>query len=269
MKEAPAPRRIALGLAYDGEAWSGWQAQRSPALPTVQEALEAALSAVADHPVTTVCAGRTDAGVHATAQVVHFDTEAPRRSEAWLRGTNSLLPSSIAVQWAREVPAEFHARFSALRRGYRYLVLNRAQRAPLLAGRVCLERRALDAQCMQGAAQCLLGEQDFSAFRGAGCQSRTAMRRVDSLEVRRDGELVVIDICANAFLLHMVRNIVGALLRIGSGAESAAWLAALLASRDRRLGAATAPAAGLYLTRVDYAPNWGLPAVRPMLHLPG
>jgi tRNA pseudouridine38-40 synthase len=259
MPGATELRRVALGLEYQGSAYAGWQAQRSPQLPTVQETLERALARVADHPVSTGCAGRTDAGVHAGRQVVHFDTPAARPLRAWVMGVNSLLPRDIAVQWAREVAPDFHARFSALYRRYRYLVLVRGQRSALLSAAVCHERRPLDAVRMHEAAQCLLGEQDFSAFRGAGCQSRTPMRRVDRIAVDRAGDLLSIEIEANAFLLHMVRNIVGSLLEIGAGERPAGWLAEVLASRDRRLAAATAPAQGLYLVDVGYAACWELP----------
>ena len=170
------PRRVALGLEYHGGGFAGWQAQRAPRLPTVQETLEQALSRVADHRVSTICAGRTDAGVHATAQVVHFDTGAARPERAWVMGVNSLLPAGIAVQWTREVPGDFHARFSATSRCYRYLMLTRPQRSALMAGAICLARRTLDAPRMHEAAQCLLGERDFSAFRGAG-SSVTPPRR--------------------------------------------------------------------------------------------
>lgn len=259
MPGATELRRVALGLEYQGSAYAGWQAQRRPRLPTVQETLERALARVADHPVSTVCAGRTDAGVHASRQVVHFDTPAARPLRAWVMGANSLLPRDVAVQWAREVAPDFHARFSALYRRYRYLVLVRGQRSALLSAAVCHERRALDAVCMHEAAQCLLGEQDFSAFRGAGCQSRTPMRRVDRIAVARAGELLSIEIEANAFLLHMVRNIVGSLLEIGSGERPAGWLGEVLASRDRTLAGATAPAQGLYLVDVGYEARWELP----------
>lgn len=256
----PAARRFALGIEYDGAAFSGWQAQRRADLPTLQETLERALAAVADHPVSTVCAGRTDAGVHARAQVVHFDTTAERPERAWVLGANAHLPRGIAVQWARPVPESFHARFSAVSRSYRYLVLNRRQRSALWDGRCWQLRHALDADAMARAGQALIGEQDFSAFRGSGCQSRTPMRRVESLQVARAGECVTIDIRANAFLLHMVRNIAGALVKVGSGEREESWIGALLASRDRRQAAATAPPQGLYLVAVGYAADWGLPA---------
>lgn len=263
MPGASEARRIALGLEYRGDTFSGWQAQRSPRLPTVQEALESALGQVADTRVSTVCAGRTDAGVHASCQVVHFDTTADRPLRAWVQGVNSLLPKSIAVQWAREVDSTFSARFSATHRGYRYLILNRPLRSALLAGSVCEQRRPLDEQRMHQAAGQLLGERDFSAFRGAGCQSRTPMRRIDRVSVSRAGELLAIDIQANAFLLHMVRNIAGALMAVGTGERSVQWLGQVLESRDRRQSAATAPAAGLYLCAVGYASHWQLPGPPP------
>lgn len=260
MTHAAARQRIALGLEYHGGAFAGWQAQREPGLATVQETLEAALARVAAHPVSTVCAGRTDAGVHASGQVVHFDTDAERPLRAWVLGANAWLPQGVAVQWARAVAPAFHARFSAVHRRYRYLILTRAQRPALLAGAVCHERRALDAGRMHEAAQSLLGERDFSAFRGAGCQSRTPMRRVARIAVERDGDLLAIDITANAFLLHMVRNIVGSLLAIGRGERPVDWLAEVLEGRDRRCAGITAPAQGLYLVEVGYDAHWGLPS---------
>ncbi len=259
MASAPLPARIALGVEYDGSRFAGWQAQRTPGVITVQEVLESALERIATRPVTTICAGRTDAGVHASAQVLHFDTDVERPLRAWILGVNALLPRSISVQWAHHVEHDFNARFSAQYRRYRYLILTRAQRPALLAGRVCHERRGLDAACMHEAAQHLLGERDFSAFRGAGCQSRTPMRRVERIGVERDGELVVIDITANAFLLHMVRNIAGSLLAVGRGERPAGWIAEVLAGRDRTRAGITAPAHGLYLVDVGYAAHWGLP----------
>jgi tRNA pseudouridine38-40 synthase len=256
-------RRIALGVEYDGSLWSGWQSQRSPQLATIQETLETALARVANEPVRTVCAGRTDAGVHATAQVVHFDTAAERDQRAWVMGANSLLPRGIAVQWARTVEGEFHARFSATARHYRYLVLNRATPSPLHAARAAHWRPALDAARMHEAAQCLPGERDFSAFRAAGCQSTTPMRRLDRIRIERHGALIAIDVSANAFLLHMVRNIAGALLWVGEGRQPPAWLAELRDSRDRRRGAPTAPPGGLYLCAVDYDARWQLPPAPP------
>lgn len=257
---AAGAQRFALGLEYNGGAFCGWQAQRSPRLPTVQETLETALSKVADERITTVSAGRTDTGVHATCQVVHFDSSARRPARAWVKGVNALVPPGIAVQWVREVDASFNARFSATHRRYRYLILNRPERSALLAGAVCLQRRALDEGRMHEAAQFLIGERDFSAFRGAGCQSRTAMRRVDSIRVWRSGAVLAIDIQANAFLLHMVRITAGSLMAVGTGDRDSGWIREVLESRDRRRAGVTAPAAGLYLCAVGYAPGWGLPA---------
>lgn len=263
MSVSGGAQRIALCVEYDGRAFSGWQAQRDPARPTVQETLETALSRVANAPVFTVCAGRTDAGVHASAQVVHLDSPVPRPERAWVLGVNALLPASVAVQWAMNVPPDFHARFSAHSRRYRYLVHNRSARSALMAGRSCHERVPLDAHRMDRAAQVLVGEHDFSAFRGAGCQSRTPMRCVHAIEVRRSGEFVCIDICANAFLLHMVRNIAGSLLRVGRGEAEIDWMGVVLRSQDRRLAGSTAPPEGLYLVGVGYAPHWGLPPPPP------
>ncbi len=263
---ASGDQRVALCLEYDGSAFSGWQAQRQPARHTVQESLEGALAMIAGSPVTTVCAGRTDAGVHASAQVVHFDTSSLRPERAWVSGGNSLLPHGIAIQWAREVSNGFHARFSARSRRYRYLILNRSRRSALMGNRTALERRPLDVEKMDLAARVLPGEHDFSAFRGAGCQSRTPMRRVEQVSIRRAGDLVCVDIRANAFLLHMVRNIVGSLLRVGRGEESPEWIASLLHQRDRRLAGSTAPPQGLFLVGVDYDVGWGLPALPPAPH---
>lgn len=253
-----AAYRLALGLEYDGSAYNGWQVQGHA--PSIQGALNQALSAVADAPVSTLAAGRTDAGVHALGQVVHFDTPVAREHHAWLLGANSRLPGDIAVLWVRDVPAGFHARHSALSRSYRFLVLNRPVRPALERLRAWWVRLPLDAVAMQAAAAHLLGEHDFSAFRAAGCQAASPVRRLLSLEVRRQGEWVVIDCRANGFLYHMVRNIAGSLVRVGLGGASPEWLAGLLAGRDRKAAAPTAPARGLYLAGVEYPPELGLPA---------
>ena len=252
--------RIALGLEYDGSAFKGWQAQRDPAIPTVQEHLETALSRIANHPLRVHCAGRTDTGVHASGQVVHFETPSVRPDKAWVFGGNALLPRHISVQWARAVPDDFHARFSALSRRYRYCIVNAPVRPALLASFVTSHFQPLDAEYMHAAGQHLLGEHDFSAYRAQGCQSRTPMRNVHSLEVWRQGPLVIVDIEANAFLLHMVRNIVGVLLVIGEGRQPPEWSAELLAGRDRTRAAATAPPQGLSLVRVRYPERFALPA---------
>jgi len=249
--------RVALGIEYDGSAFCGWQTQ--PSRCAVQDHVERALSGIAGETVETVCAGRTDAGVHALSQVVHFDTGAQRPDTAWVRGGNTLLPSSVAVTWARIVPAEFHARYSALRRSYRYVLLNRAVRPAADAGKVGWFHLPLDEGRMQVAARGLLGEHDFSAFRSSECQARSPVRTLHALEIRRSGDYVIIDICANAFLHHMVRNIVGALIYVGKGAQDAGWLSELLEGRDRTRAAPTFDAAGLYLSGVEYDRAFGLP----------
>jgi tRNA pseudouridine38-40 synthase len=249
--------RFAAGLEYDGRAYSGWQFQ--PGLTTVQDALQRAFARVADAPIECTCAGRTDAGVHALEQVVHFDSDAARNERSWRLGANTYLPEDVSVIWVREVPAHFHARFSALARSYRYFIFNRDSRPALAAGRATWERRPLDAQRMHAAAQALLGEHDFSAFRAIECQARSPVRRVESLTVSRQGDWVRIDITANAFLHHMVRNIAGLLMPIGYGEVPPERVAAVLATRDRRQNAATAPPDGLYLAAVRYAPEFGLP----------
>ncbi len=227
---------------------------------TVQSELERALAAVATLPVRVHCAGRTDTGVHACGQLIHFDTPVTRGLKAWVMGTNTHLPNAVRVLWAKEVPADFHARFSALSRRYRYIIGNTRVRPALLNGQVTWQRRPLDAQLMHEEAQCLLGEQDFSSFRAASCQSNTAMRNIHSINVSRRGELVIIDVQANAFLHHMVRNIAGSLMAIGSGQRQAGWLADLLAIKDRNQAADTAAPDGLYLARVDYPEKYSLPA---------
>jgi tRNA pseudouridine38-40 synthase len=248
--------RIALGLEYDGSAFCGWQSQAGGG--SVQDALEAALSTVADGASRVVCAGRTDAGVHALAQVVHFDTDAQRPDTAWVRGVNAHLPSSVAVRWARPMPDEFHARFSATGRRYRYLLLNRGQRPGLMAARVGWFHRPLDADAMAEAAGLLLGEHDFSAFRAAECQAKSPVKTLRRAGVERHGDPLVFDFEASAFLHHMVRNLVGALVYVGKGAHPPAWLAELLAGRDRARAAPTFEACGLYFAGVDYDPAWQL-----------
>ncbi|MES2604853.1 MAG: tRNA pseudouridine(38-40) synthase TruA [Pseudomonadota bacterium] len=256
----PSTTRIALGIEYDGSAFSGWQAQLSPQLRTVQESLQQALSRVADHPILVHCAGRTDTGVHASGQVVHFDTLATRPLKAWVLGTNSNVDPHIAVRWAAEVPVEFHARFSAIRRRYRYLISNTALRPALYGHFLTHHRQSLDAAAMHAAGQHLLGENDFTSFRGASCQSRTAMRNITELSVRRHEDLVIVEIEANAFLLHMVRNIVGTLFEIGEGRKPPGWAAELLALKDRKRAAPTAPPQGLSLIRVTYPERFAIPA---------
>lgn len=251
--------RIALGLAYDGSAWQGWQTQ--PHGQTVQDRFEAALGEFsgARVPLATVCAGRTDTGVHAAMQIVHLDTELDRRDESWVRGVNAFLPDSIAVQWAQAVPDDFHARFSARSRTYVYLLWRGRVRPALWAGRAGWCFQPLDLDAMRLAAQALLGEHDFSSFRSAQCQARHPVRILQRLDIDERGPFVVFTLRANAFLHHMVRNLVGALLQVGQGRESATWMAQLLQARDRRLGAPTFMADGLYLCAIEYAESYELP----------
>jgi tRNA pseudouridine38-40 synthase len=249
--------RMAMGIEYDGTAYNGWQRQKSGT--GVQELVEGALAAVADAPVDTVCAGRTDAGVHAIGQVVHFDSDASRTGRNWVLGVNSNLPSDVNALWAAPVSGDFHARYSATARTYRYLILNRLTRSALYRHRAWWLHRPLDLAPMRQAAAALIGEHDFSAFRAAGCQASTPNRRVTAIELERHGDWVTVTIEANAFLQHMVRNIVGLLAAIGSGEEGPAWAAKVLASRDRREGAMTAPAHGLTLIAVDYPERFALP----------
>lgn len=249
--------RIALGIEYDGTDFCGWQRLKSDA--SVQGALEQALSRVAAHPVEVSCAGRTDAGVHGRCQVVHFDTEAPRDMRSWILGACSNLPASVAVLWAQPVLDSFHARYAARSRRYRYHILNRPVRAALDARYVTWERLPLDAGRMHAAAQALLGEHDFSAFRALSCQAAHPRRSALAVSVRREGEQVFVDIEANAFLHHMVRNIVGSLLLIGRGERPIEWLGELLAGRDRQVAGPTAPSSGLTFIGPRYERHWGLP----------
>ncbi len=255
----PVGKRLAVVVEYDGSGFNGWQLQAGSSVATVQGALEAALARIANQPVRVACAGRTDTGVHATQQVVHFDAPAARSERSWLLGTNVHLPDSVRVRGVHAVSQDFHARFSAIARRYRYLILNAPVASALAASRVNWIRQELDVAAMELAAQSLLGEQDFSAFRAASCQSSTPMRRVDFVRVRPHGELVVVDIQANAFLHHMVRNIVGALISVGRGRLHTDEIATLLAGRDRTLAPDTAAAGGLYLVGVSYPAPFGLP----------
>ncbi len=245
--------RIAIGIEYDGTAYQGWQRQRNAT--SVQARVEKAVAAVADEPVDVTCAGRTDAGVHASGQVAHFDTSAVRSDRGWLLGANSNLPDDINVCWVRRVDETFHARFSATARSYRYVILNRLVRSALHRHRAWWVHRPLDAGAMHGAAQALLGHQDFSAFRAAGCQAASPWREITSISVRREGDWLYLDVTANAFLQHMVRNIAGALVSIGAGERAVDWLRAVLANRDRRAAGVAAPPHGLTLVRVTYPAN--------------
>lgn len=250
--------RWAACIEYDGTAYSGWQSQ--PHAPSVQDSLEAALSRVADEPIRTVCSGRTDSGVHAQGQIVHFDTDADRRERSWLLGSNRWLADDIAPQWFVRVPETFHARFNAVARDYRYCILDRDAPSALWRSRVWHVHRRLDYEAMRDAARALLGQHDFNAFRAAGCQAKTPVRNVHRLEVRRLGDWVRIDVRANAFLHHMVRNIAGTLAVVGRGEADPGWVAELLARGDRRQAGMTAPAQGLSLRRVHYPDDTALPA---------
>ena len=249
--------RIALGLSYEGSAYHGWQVQ--PQCASVQAALEKALCAFLDEPVSTICAGRTDAGVHALNQVVHLDTGAQRDPHAWLRGLNALLPSSIAVQWMRPVADDFHARFDARGRHYLYVIHHARLRSPFWHGRAGWVYRDLDVAAMQDAARALVGEHDFSSFRSSQCQAHSPVRALHALEICERGSAIVLHFHGNAFLHHMVRNIVGSLVYVGLGRRPVSWMAELLACRDRRRAAPTFSAAGLYLADVHYPAEAGLP----------
>ncbi len=250
--------RIALGIEYDGTSYNGWQRQKSGL--GVQQRLEEALSLVANEPIDVICAGRTDTGVHASGQVVHFDTVAERSDRGWLLGANSNLPDDISVSWVHGVDDEFHARFSATGRSYRYQILNRLQRSALHRQRAWWVHQPLDATRMHEAAQRLVGEHDFSAFRAAGCQAGSALREITHIEVRRDGDWVTLRVSANAFLMHMVRNITGTLAAIGQGEAPVEWISEVLESGDRTVGGVTAPPQGLTLVAVDYPPEFGIPS---------
>lgn len=255
--------RLALGLEYDGGGFSGWQRlSAAGALAddgSLQTALEIALSKVAAAPIDTVCSGRTDAGVHARCQVVHFDTEATRDARGWILGTTANLPPTVAVRWCVPVADDFNARFSARARRYRYRILNRSTRPGLERQYLGWERMPLDADAMHAAAQALPGERDFSAFRSAQCQATHARRNLQDITVTRVGDEVVVEVQANAFLHHMVRNIVGSLLMVGRGERPVAWIAELLEGRDRTVAGPTAPSAGLLFLGPKYPRHWGLP----------
>jgi tRNA pseudouridine38-40 synthase len=255
-------KRIALGIQYDGALWHGWQTQ--PDGQTVQDQLESALWKFARVNIDTTCAGRTDTGVHAIEQVVHFDTEIEREPFSWVRGVNAFLPRSIAVRWACEVSPdaegeEFHARFSAISRTYHYLLHNYPTSSPLLAGKAGWVFRALDLSAMQKAAEHLHGTHDFSAFRSAECQAKSPVRTMQSIQITRSGELITFSLTANAFLHHMVRNIIGSLIAVGTGKQAPEWIREALEGRDRSRVAPTFMPDGLYLARIEYDPRWRLP----------
>jgi tRNA pseudouridine38-40 synthase len=252
---------LALGISYNGQAYEGWQSQ--PSGRTVQDRLEAALTRFAAQPVGTVCAGRTDAGVHALMQVVHLDTPLVRTDFSWVRGTNTFLPPDIAVQWAQPVDDAFHARNSARSRRYAYVVLESPVRPSVDAGRVGWVFRPLDAAAMEAAAQHLLGEHDFTSFRASSCQSPTPVKTLMDVAIRRRGAYWRFDFEANAFLHHMIRNIMGCLLQVGQGHQPPQWMAEVLAARDRDAAAPTFSPDGLYFLGPRYEDRWGLPDRTP------
>lgn len=253
--------RVALGIEYDGSAYFGWQRQRD--VPSVQEHLENALSRIASSPITVKCAGRTDAGVHATGQVVHFDCPAERAERAWTLGANTYLPKDIAVTWMRPVEEDFHARFSATSRRYRYIIYNNQLRSGILAGGMSHIYTELDHELMHEAAQCLIGKHDFSTFRASLCQAKSPVRTLTHIDVTRKGHYLMLEVQANAFLHHMVRNIAGSLMQIGGKVKPVQWMQHILESKDRTLAAATAKPNGLYLVKVDYPEAFNLPQ-RPL-----
>jgi tRNA pseudouridine38-40 synthase len=249
--------RIALGLEYDGSRFLGWQTQ--PGGGTVQDALERAISEIAGRAVAVTAAGRTDRGVHARLQVVHFDTDASRPTSAWVRGVNALLPDAVAVLWSREVETAFHARYSARSRTYRYELLNRDVRPGLESGKLGWFHLPLDIERMREAAALLVGQHDFSAFRSAECQAATPVRTLHALDIEACGERIDFLLRANAFLHHMVRNIVGTLIYVGKGKFPPSWAREVLQSRDRARAAPTFGPEGLYLDAIEYDARWGLP----------
>jgi tRNA pseudouridine38-40 synthase len=255
--------KFAIGVSYCGAGLDGWQSQ--PSGNTVQDHVERALSEIGGEQIALTAAGRTDAGVHASAQVAHFETDADRPESAWVRGVNSLLPASIAVQWAVPVAGDFHARYSAVSRTYRYVLYNHAVRPALLAGRVGWFHLPLDLEKMKEAASYLVGEHDFSSFRSAECQAKTPVRVMEAATVRASGAYVLFDFNANAFLHHMIRNIVGCLVYVGKGKHTPAWISELIVVRDRQRAAPTFSPDGLYLFNVRYDARWGLPAFAGMM----
>ena len=254
-------KRIALGVQYDGSAFNGYQKQ--PDRNTVQDQLEIALAKFARIELPTTCAGRTDTGVHALEQVVHFDTELTRDTQSWIRGVNTFLPDAIAVRWAHPLPElpgqEFHARFAAFARTYHYVLYNNPVRSPLLARRAGWTFRPLDVDLMREAAACLIGTHDFSAFRSSQCQAKSPVKQFHALEIARHGEAIVFTLRASAFLHHMVRNLIGCLIYVGQGRHPPSWMRDVLEGRDRTEAAPTFMPDGLYLAKIDYDPKWGLP----------
>lgn len=248
--------RIALAIEYNGHQYHGWQSQ--PGLHTIQDHVEQALSVVANHKVRLVCAGRTDTGVHATNQIAHFDTNSKRSPQSWVRGANSNLPKDISVRWAKAVQEDFHARFSALSRRYCYVIYNNPIRPATLRTNITWQYHPLDHERMLAAANHLIGEHDFTSFRASECQSKTAMRNIHAIDIKRSDDLIILAVTANAFLQRMVRNVVGVLMAVGFGKRDTSWTKEVLEARDRTLGAETAPAYGLYLVNVKYPQRYAL-----------
>ena len=254
--------RVALGVEYDGSHYCGWQRQKHDTR-TVQENLESALSKVANHPVQVICAGRTDTGVHGVGQVVHFDTESDRTDKGWIFGCNTNLPDSISVRWTKPVAEEFHARFTAVSRAYRYVIYNHPIRPALGMQHLTWNFRPLDMALMQAAANVLVGQHDFSSFQAQGCQAKSPIRTIHHIKLQRRGRLIIMDIQANAFLQHMVRNIAGVLMAIGCGKEPLSWAEEVLNHKNRTLGGVTAPPYGLFFMRVGYPPEFDIPDPEP------
>jgi tRNA pseudouridine38-40 synthase len=252
---------IALGVEYLGSHYNGWQRQSHA--PSVQQHVEQALSKIANQPIAVFCAGRTDSGVHGLGQVIHFETEVQRPAKAWIEGANCHLPHDISIVWAQEMPENFHARFSAVSREYRYVIFNSKQKPAVLHDMVTWVKQPLDVAAMSEAAKCLHGEQNYATFQAASCQSPTSFRNIIYLQVTRKGDYVFIDICANAFLHHMVRNIAGALIEVGKGWKPVQWMTQILAEQDRTKAAATAPASGLYFVRANYPKSFEMPKPTP------
>jgi tRNA pseudouridine38-40 synthase len=255
-----ASNRLALCVEYAGEKYKGWQKQKFDDLPTVQEAVEKAISKVANHPVTVVCAGRTDTGVNGAYQIIHFDSPAVRSERAWVMGTNTNLPQDIAIQWAKVVDDSFHARFSALKRRYRYIIYSNPVMPAVLAKGVTWTHKALDIKLMQEAAGYLQGKHDFTSYRAIACQANSPVRTIESIDVCQRGELIVLDVQANAFLHHMIRNIAGVLMAVGAKEAAPIWAQQVLEAKDRRKGGVTAPPHGLYFIDVKYPDEFELPA---------
>lgn len=249
--------RYALGVEYDGSTYCGWQSQ--PDVPNIQDTLQSALSGVAGEFISIVAAGRTDTGVHALEQVVHFDTNIARPLSAWVRGTNALLPKNIAVLWAHPVTDDFHARFSAQSRSYQYVLINRVSRSAVHHSKVGWFHMPLDVDAMREASQYLLGEHDFSAFRSSQCQAKSPTKNLAVLDIEQVGDTIIFNLTANAFLHHMVRNLLGCLLYVGKGKFPPLWVAEVMHGRDRKFAAPTFMPDGLYLRHISYDPKWGLP----------